>query len=84
MSFDLTDYEARRRADPERKEYLKEYFKNSESYKEYKKEYYRSSKYKKWDKERNQSFDRKQYQKEWHKKQKLKVSGNTTLEDFLN
>ena len=83
MSFDLTDYEARRRADPERKEYMKEYFKKPE-YKEYKREYYRSSKYKKWDKERNQSFDRKQYQKEWHKKQKLKVSGNTTLEDFFN
>ena len=83
MSFDLTDYEARRRADPERKKYMKEYYQKPE-YKEYKKEYHRSSKYKKWDKERNQSFDRKQYQKEWHKKQKLKVSGNTTLEDFFS
>ena len=83
MSFDLTDYEARRRRDPERQKYMYEYNQKPE-YKEGKRKYHRSSRYKKLDRERNLSFVRKQYQREWQKNKKLKVSGTATLENFFS
>ena len=82
MSFDLTDYESRRRQDPKNKVYHRVY-RQTEKYKEIKREYHSSSKYKEMDKKRRETTERKKWMKEYNKKKKYELSGVGTLEDFF-
>ena len=90
--FNLTNYEARRRQDPKRKEYMKEIYKTPE-YKQGKREYHRSSAYKEKDRNRRESPNRIEWKKEyeikkrnpmmWSSEERESRCGVNTLENFI-
>ena len=80
--FNLTNYEARRRQDPKRKEYMKEVYKTPE-YKQGKREYHRSSAYKEKDRNRRESPNRIEWKKEYEIKKNEQTIGTKKYYFFL-